>query len=283
LTHRCKLICVPVSIIIGLVFLSSNLYAQKLSAPLTPVLFIHGSGLNSNTWTDLKRYLKSRGYPERYLYAVDIKPNNISNVIAAKEFIVPAVNDLLRISQSKMGNSKIDIVAHSMGALSARWFATLIAPGTVRRIITLAGANHGTNSLCDSTAAGDREMCPAYSEKSKPGTVQSKLNHNKLLNYDETPYGIGSDFGDNKHLLPPNKKNAITYFTIYIESDKWIKPANSATLKGAGGIRVKLNSIKFNETSPGNYLFNENISHDDLPKNSDITHAVYKLLTYNVI
>jgi len=267
-----------ISLVLGL-HLSAEVYAQKNITKPTPVLFVHGSGLNSNTWDNLKDYLIYRGYPAHYLYAVDIKPNNMSNIDAARSVIAPAAARLIKETRIEGQSPKIDIVAHSMGALSARWYASLISPESVRRVITIAGANHGTNTLCNSSAPGDREMCPAFSEKSKSGTVQSKLNHNRELNYDETPYGLGADDNKNKYRLPPSEKYSIIYFTIYIKNDEWIKPENSALLAGAGaGNKINHNSNKFEETSPGNYLFKKHTLHDDLPKDPEIMRTVYKML-----
>src|ERR1043166_4166547 len=53
----------------------------------TPVLFVHGHGLSSADWQPLIEHLTGAGYPREYLQAVEIVPNTIANVRAAKSVI----------------------------------------------------------------------------------------------------------------------------------------------------------------------------------------------------
>ncbi|NJO12553.1 MAG: alpha/beta fold hydrolase [Gammaproteobacteria bacterium] len=115
-----------------------------------PVLMVHGSGLSSGSWSALTAELQRRGYSRTQLAAIDLDPNDGDNVRAAVEQIAPQADALLEAARAaaKQGQcvapSRIDIVSHSMGAVSSRWFAARLAPHKVHLWIALAPANHGT-------------------------------------------------------------------------------------------------------------------------------------------
>jgi triacylglycerol lipase len=59
------------------------------------------------------------------------------------------------------GAAKVDIITHSMGALSARYYVrNLGGAGKVDALITLGGANHGTNTALFCADASCIEMRP---------------------------------------------------------------------------------------------------------------------------
>ena len=211
----------------------------------TPVLFVHGSGLTSGTWDDMRRTLLEGGYPPAYLRAVDMRPRDGDNVRAAERFIAAGAERLLEDSRSAVSASgcgteapaKLDIVAHSMGAFSARWYIRFIGGERVRLMIALAGANHGTDRLCGRPGQGDRQMCPAFADAGSPDNVQQRLNGTRAAPQDDTPWGIGED-GADRHRIPPDGQRRIGYVTVRVEADEWIEPAESALLDGAGGIDV---------------------------------------------
>jgi len=243
-----------------------------------PVLFVHGSGLNSSIWGDALRHFRSIGYPDGYLLAIDLVPNDGDNIAAAESQIRAGIDGLLvtasaRLNRTKCPNkepSKVAIVAHSMGSMSSRWYAAKIAPERVASLVTVAGSNHGTDALCALDGAGNRQMCPSYSTASGPGEIQFVLNGTDRFPADETPYGIGVDI-NSLVSAPPTADKRITYLTVRIDPDEWIVPANSAILDGAGGMafsrKIPTNLV---ETSPGNYLLVESVEHDDLPLHPDL-------------
>lgn len=253
---------------------------------LVPVLFVHGSGLSSRTWKPMIRYFISIGYPSKFLHAVDLLPRDGSNIRAANEFIAPAVKSLLdnaklaaRIAGYKCEvGQKVDIVSHSMGAVSSRWYTVKKHPERVRTWISIAGANHGTNALCGHSGAGNMEMCPAYAKSREDSTVQVALNGTPAEPIDETPYGLGYDRHEIPR-LPPDNSRSILYFTVRIEPDRWIKPETSALLDGAGGLPVSIPpGVPVEETTQGNYLFLSKVGHDPLPKNPELIRFVAALL-----
>ncbi|MCK4817477.1 hypothetical protein KA005_17025, partial [bacterium] len=172
-----------------------------------------------------------------------------------------------------------DIVSHSMGAVSSRWYCAKLHPERIRTWISIAGANHGTDALCQFTTPGSKEMCPAFAINKDQSKIQIYLNGSESKAVDETPFGIGRD-RETIRRVPPDEKRKILYYTIRIEPDSWIKPERSAILDGCGGLRISISSnMQLKETKPGNFLFEKTISHDHLPKDKDMITFVAMLLS----
>jgi len=251
----------------------------------TPVLFVHGHGMDPEGWQTLIRHLVRIGYPPPYLHAVRIAPNTMANAHAAATVIQPAAEALLaraadaarRAGYPGPGPNRLDLVSHSMGAVSSRWYAARLRPDRVRTWISLAGANHGTNALCPYHDEGAREMCPAFADDPRR-SVQLALNGTRLAPLDETPYGFGAD-PDGFPSLRPDSRRGIWYFSIRIEPDDWIKPEHSAVLRGAGGLPVDVSRYaSARQTSPGNFLFAAPVDHDSLLEHPDLLGLVAALL-----
>lgn len=225
----------------------------------TPVLFVHGHGLYANNWNSILSALQQQGYPDTYLSAIQITPNRMANKTAAETVIEPAVTALLQqagrvaasVQQAKP--SKVDIVSHSMGAVSSRWYAAKIAPQKVRTWLSLAAANHGSNALCQHADEGARDLCPAFATTSEQSEIQLQLNGTVQKPLDETPYGIGQDPAAVPS-VQADAERSILYIGVRIDPDEWIVPADSAVLAGAGGVQIELPAV-MKETTPGNYLF----------------------------
>ncbi len=255
----------------------------------TPVLFVHGSGLTAGTWDDMIGALLDDGYPPAYLRAVDMRPRDGDNVRAAERFIATGVERLLADSRAAVTASacdspapaRIDIVAHSMGAFSSRWYIRFIGGERVRLMVALAGANHGTDRLCGRSGAGDRQMCPAFADAADPAVAQHRLNGTRQDPEDATPWGLGEDSAD-RNRMPPDGERRIAYITVRVEPDEWIEPAESALLDGAGGVETgdigDIGGLPLRETSPGNYLFLGSASHDGLPYHPDLVRFVAAIL-----
>src|SRR4029078_6537087 len=82
-----------------------------------------------------------------------------SNVTTAEQ--IKAKVDSMRLAS---GATKVDIITHSMGALSARYYIrTLGGDGKVDALITLGGANPGTNTAFFCADTSCIEMRPSSS------------------------------------------------------------------------------------------------------------------------
>jgi len=287
-----KIKTVSVTFIAVLMLVSCNKTSTaEYDYSLTPVVLVHGSGLDSRSWSNLVTHLIKNDYPKEYISAVDLVPNNGSNIIAAQTQIKPAVDKLLSTAHRlcvkrkvmSCNTSKVDIVAHSMGAVSSRWYATRVRPDKVRKFISIAGSNHGTNALCRLKGDGNKEMCPAFSMDSARNRVQVLLNSDSVLKYDQTPYGVGYD-EDKIRKVPPDLQRKIYYFTLRIEPDEWITPPESAVLQGAGGVDFSdINKKYFHESQEGNYLFLGKETHDNLISNSHVMEFVSTILKVNLV
>src|SRR6266850_7587993 len=166
----------------------------------TPVLFVHGLGMSSAVWRSMIVHLATT-YPRDYLYGVDIVPSTMTNARAAVSVIAPAADSLLARAKSAAQRAgyrgelprRLDVVSHSMGAVSSRWYAAKLRPDLVRTWIGLAGANHGTQALCSFRDEASREMCPAFATNARAHPLQVALNGTEAARVDETPYGLGLD------------------------------------------------------------------------------------------
>ena len=239
-----------------------------------PVFFVHGHGGSSSEWLSLMALLVAAGYPPELLRAIDLVPGGGPNREAAEQQIAPAVEAFLAdvnaflTAQGYTGppKDKVDIVAHSMGGLSTRWYTALVAPERVDAWISLAGANHGTDALCpfvgyDEGAAA--ELCPAYSTDADD-VVQLTLNGGAGADVDETPYGIGLD-APGVAVVGPDDERRVFYATVRTQNDVWIVPGDSVLVDGAGGRAVTLpEGFPALETSPGNFLMTNGVTHDML-------------------
>lgn len=132
--------------------------------------------------------------------------------------------------------------------------------------------------LCGRPGLGDQQMCPAFTRSKDPKDIQVLLNGSPGARIDETPYGIGKDNTGIKS-TPPSRIKRISYFSIRLDPDEWIVPGDSAILDGAS-VKEELadNFPLMVETTPGNYLLTDKISHDDLPSHPFLTDFVLYLL-----
>jgi triacylglycerol lipase len=164
-----------------------------------PILFVHGWKGNVQTWTTMIQRFESQGWPDIYLrnFAYDSARSNVSTA----DLVAAQVASL----RSVTGAAKVDIITHSMGALSSRYYLKHLG-GTafVEDWVSLAGPNHGTNAgyACQLTEESCIEMQPG-------STFLTDLNSG-----DETP-------------------GSVRYETVRSECDPIINPDNSVILSGA--------------------------------------------------
>jgi len=215
----------------------------------TPVLFVHGHGLSSADWRPLIEHLAVTGYPREYLHAVDIVPNTMANVRAATSVIAPEAEALLaraeaaarRAGYSGKVSRRLDIVSHSMGVVSSRWYAAKLRPDLVRTWIGLAGANHGTQALCPFRDEASREMCPAFATNARAHPLQVALNGTEAARVDETPYGLGLD-RPGVARVPPDSTRSISSISRSASSPTagfGPSPAPSSTVRGESPSRYR--------------------------------------------
>lgn len=169
-----------------------------LVATRNPVLFVHGWNSSGAAWFTMIERFKVDNYSEQELFNWSYYSAQ-SNAITAQE-LSRKVDSILTVT----GASKVDIVTHSMGALSTRYYIKNLTGGNkVDDFVSLGGPNHGTNTafFCGQTACA--EMRPNSSFL------------NALNKKDETPGRV------------------ISYATWWSACDEVINPQRSTILSGA--------------------------------------------------
>ena len=226
-----------------------------------PVLFVHGYGADAEMFDDMIAHLRGRGYPASSLKAVELDPPVGSNVDAATRQIAPAVEELVAAADGGP-TTKVDIGGHSMGALSSRWYTAKVRPERVRTLVTVAGANHGTDVLCGEETAGSFDLCPAFADDDAH-EVQVGLNGRAGRPADETPYSPAAD-GPGVPAVPADDARAVRYVAVLVPDDQWIHPPASSGLSGAGPVTALPAGVAVSQPSPGNLLFGEPTGHDEI-------------------
>jgi pimeloyl-ACP methyl ester carboxylesterase len=233
--------------------------AVGLPPGAAPVLFVHGYGTDAAVFDGMVAHLEERGYPASYLKAVELDPNDGANIDAATRELAPAVEELVAATGGGP-TAKIDIVAHSMGALSSRWYAAKLRPERVRTLLTVVGANHGTDELCGHDTGGSADLCPAFADDPAKA-VQVGLNGTRDKPADETPYGLAPD-RPGVRSVPADDTRAIRYVAVSIPDDQWIRPVASSALSGASPVPALPTGAKVTQTTPGNLMFGDPTDHD---------------------
>jgi triacylglycerol lipase len=172
-------------------------HARTYTTSSNPILFVHGWSSSASTWNTMVSRFRADGWPANHLRAFSY-PTSQSNATTAQQ-VASEVNALLTAT----GKSKVDIITHSMGGLSSRYYTkNLGGAGKVDRWVSLGGPNHGTTSanLCVDTSCGEMRIGSAFLRSLNSG--------------DETP---GSP----------------AYGTWWSSCDGVINPADSTVLAGA--------------------------------------------------
>ncbi|MCE3263648.1 MAG: hypothetical protein K0R43_2727 [Pseudoduganella sp.] len=102
-----------------------------------PVLLVHGYGANGGFWVHLAALLEKEGFSHA---TVDLEPV-FGDIDVYAQQLEQAAQALLAAT----GNTRLIIVAHSMGGLVARAWLRRFGAGKAARIITLGTPHHGTD------------------------------------------------------------------------------------------------------------------------------------------
>lgn len=127
--------------------------------PHYPIIFVHGLNGNSTTWTTMVSRFKSDGWTDRELVNWSYDYNQ-SNVTTAQQ-LGAKIDSVLAAT----GAHHVDIITHSMGSLSARYYVRDLLAGSdtatkVDALVSLAGTNHGTTAALFCSQISCVEMRP---------------------------------------------------------------------------------------------------------------------------
>ncbi len=182
--------------------------APRTCSPLRPVLFVHGVNGSSADFEALAARLVADGWPMEFLFFFDAEdPSWGCNMDNA------AVIDLLADQvMDQTCEPRIDLVAHSMGTLSSRWFVKNLG-GTelVNVYATIGGMHHGLLSPC---FAPDFLGVCVWQEICEWGDMVTQLNE------------------------PPATPGELAWVSIYGTADETI-PNDSSHLEGAENIVIE--------------------------------------------
>lgn len=169
-----------------------------------PILFVHGWTGSPTNWSVMVPRFRADGWTERELHAWGYN-SALSNAQIAEQ-LRAKVGEVLAATGAK----RVDVVSHSMGGLSSRWYVKFLGgEEKVDAWVSLAGPNHGTSlalsPYCATVSCADM----------KPGSeFLTRLNAG-----DETP-------------------GAVRYATWWSPCDEVIDPRESVVLTGARNTRT---------------------------------------------
>jgi triacylglycerol lipase len=162
-----------------------------------PILFVHGWSESGSLWTTMIGKFEKDGWTKAELNNWTYNTKQ-SNVTTAKE-VATKVTEI----KNKTGAAKVNLITHSMGALSTRYYIkNLGGESTIEDWVSLGGPNHGTTTANFCFEVSCEEMRPN-------STFLNALNSG-----DETP-------------------GAVHYATWWSPCDEIINPHESVKLTGA--------------------------------------------------
>ena len=176
---------------------------ETTASHVDPILFVHGYTSNAATWNTTISRFQADGWESNRLFAYTFSSTQSNATVA--QAVAQRVNEI----KAATGAAKVDIVTHSMGGLSSRYYIkNLGGAANVDDWVSLAGPNHGTT-----WAYG----CFFFSPCNQMIPGSSFLN--QLNSGDETP-------------------GAVHYGTWWSSCDELINPDTSTILSGATNTNV---------------------------------------------
>lgn len=174
--------------------------SPAMAAQKDPILFVHGFSGGEFNWWQMKARFNNDGWNRAYNWSYN---SNQSNVTTAYQ-----IRDKVNAIKRETGATKIDIISHSMGGLSSRYYLkNLGGQSSVDDWVSIGGPNNGTGTAyaCFTTSCGDMRYGSPFL--------------NQLNSGDPTP-------------------GSVNYGTFWSRCDEIINPDNSTVLNGARNTEV---------------------------------------------
>jgi triacylglycerol lipase len=170
--------------------------ASAQSPVINPVVLVHGWNGSTSSMATLKTRFEAQG---RQAFSIQMPgQNNVTNAQALATFI----NNV----KAQTGAAQVDLVSHSMGGLSTRYYIKSLGGGAnVAQYVSLGSPHYGLLLACFLTTNAGGQMC----------TWSSFLS--SLNSGDDTP-------------------GSLLYTTIYSTSDGLV-PTSSSRLDGGACFR----------------------------------------------
>lgn len=203
---------------------------------IEPVIWVHGCPVpmadaeqTSHFSDQQKAFFRQNGYPDDYLYTFLFEGAKCDSNAEYAMQLSDMVFDVLE----RTGAARVNIVAHSMGALATRVYLAAGGDEYVRDFVSIGGANHGSQVAAQGAAwqeqygwpnfEGAKEMFPAYAcwgEASGGDSWDAQWWVNGCLGpYDRYEYEDETPSGDQ-----------VDYLSIWNSVDEMVVPHESACL-----------------------------------------------------
>ena len=116
----------------------TTLRLSTAASSIVPLLMVHGLGGRSTNFDTIKRRLVENGYPEEWLFAIDLVPNNTT----CDPGHVDQIHDMVESIVQSTGFERIDLLGHSNGGTDNMNYMRY-SNGTerIRNWVSIGGAN----------------------------------------------------------------------------------------------------------------------------------------------
>lgn len=139
-----------------------------------PILFVHGWNGSASNWNTMADRFRADGWPADHLDQWNYDSSQ-SNAVTAEQ-LAAEVDRLLTAT----GAEQVDVITHSMGGLSSRYYAkNLDGSSKIDAWVSLGGPNHGTNSAdmcfqtsCEEMRIGSDFLTALNSGDETPGSAR---------------------------------------------------------------------------------------------------------------
>jgi len=206
-----------ITVLVWLCLFAGPAQAAEPDYTKDPVLMVHGYFLGEvGSWTWLKTRLVEGGWPEDYLFSLQFA--NVFGCSPQHGYEIAAkVQEVLAAT----GREKVDILAHSMGGVDARYYIKFLCGyHFVNDFVSLAGAHQGTTVGClDPINCGGAASCVGLGDDA----------------------WMQNDFLKELNICDMTPWDDIKYTSIWSEFDEIILPASNSILDGA--VNIEVNSV----------------------------------------
>lgn len=202
--HRVIASVGAITAIIAITVSGPSLVAQA-SGP-NPVVLVHGYWGDDWNWSVMVGRLRGDGWPDANLFVWDynIAQSNVTTANQLKTYIDGVL--------ASTGASKVDLVTHSMGGLSSRYYLKFLdGTSKVDEWVSLGGPNHGTNAAylcwdasCEEMRYDSEFLTNVNSGDETPGDVRYSTVRSycdEIINPDSSTILSGADNRELSHCV----------------------------------------------------------------------------------